>query len=175
MHCPNCAHPATADQQFCRSCGMRLEAVSKLVAEHSSSPGEIQKKADKVALEAAIVRSMFNWIMWGMIILGIGVFLLVVNKNLGIAKELGLLSSFLLLGGISVATAGVLKAIKQGTLVATTRQGNQISGSTDTTNTKPLPTHPIPAALPSVTERTTQLIGVEDPGTNKMMDTKARE
>jgi hypothetical protein len=84
MHCPNCAQPATADQQFCRSCGMSLEAVSKLVAEHSSSPVEIQKKADKVALEAAIVRSMFNWLMWGMIILGLGVFLLIVNKNIGI-------------------------------------------------------------------------------------------
>ena len=43
------------------------------------------------------------------------------------------------------------------------------------TNTKPLPTHPIPTLLPSVTERTTQLIGVEDVRTNKMMDTKARE
>lgn len=151
---------------------MSLEAVSKLVAEHSSSPVEIQKKADKVALEAAIVRSMFNWIMWGMIILGFGVFLLVVNKNLGIGPHLNLPISVLILGGVGVVAAGVLKAIKQGTLLATTRQDNQISGSTDT---KSLPTHPIPAALPSVTERTTQLIGVEDTRTNKMMDTEARE
>ena len=151
---------------------MSLEAVAKLVAEHSSSPIEVQKKADKVALEAAIVRNMFNWIMWGMIIIGLGVFLLVVNKNLGIGKEVGLVSSFLLLGGVGVAAAGLLKAIKQGTLLATSRHNNQISGSSDT---KSLPTHPIPAALPSVTERTTQLIGVEDARTNKMMDTKPRE
>ena len=172
MHCPNCAQPAVADQQFCRSCGMSLEAVAKLVAEHSSVPAEVQKKLDKVALEAAMVRTMFNWMMWGMIILGLGVFLLVVNKNLGIGKEVGLVSSFLILGGVGVATAGVLKAIKQGTMIATSRHANHISGSSDTQS---LPTHPIPAALPSVTERTTQLIGVEDTRTNNIMDTKARE
>jgi zinc ribbon protein len=172
MHCPNCAQPATADQQFCRSCGMSLEAVSKLVAEHSSSPVEVQKKADKVALEAAIVRTMFNWIMWGMIAIGVGVLLLVINKNIGIGSHLNLPISFLLLGGVGIVSAGVLKAIKQGTLLATSRNANQITGSPDT---KSLPTHPIPASLPSVTERTTQLIGVEDTRTNKMMDTNARE
>jgi hypothetical protein len=40
---------------------------------------------------------------------------------------------------------------------------------------KSLPTNLLPASLPSVTERTTQLIGVEDTRTNKMMDTNARE
>jgi hypothetical protein len=43
------------------------------------------------------------------------------------------------------------------------------------TDTQSLPTSPIPQALPSVTERTTQLIGVEQPESNKMMDTNARE
>ena len=151
---------------------MSLEAVAKLVAEHSSLPVEAQKKADKAALEAAIVHKMFNWIKWGMIILGMGVLLMVVNKNLAIGKEVGMMATFLILGGVGVATAGVLKAIKQGTLLATSRHANQISGSSDT---KSLPTHPIPAELPSVTERTTQLIGVEDTRTNKMMDTNARE
>ena len=150
---------------------MSLEAVSKLVAEHSSSPVEALKKADKVALEAAIVRTMFNWIMWGMIILGVGLLLMVINKSLAIGPHLNLPISFLMLGGLGVATAGVFKAIKQG-MLATSRNANQISGSPDT---KSLPTHPIPAALPSVTERTTQLIGVEDTRTNKMMDTNARE
>lgn len=37
------------------------------------------------------------------------------------------------------------------------------------------PTKPIPRELPRVTERTTQLIGVENGKTNKMMDTKARQ
>lgn len=172
MHCPNCAQPAAPDQQFCRSCGMRLEAVAKLVAEHSSEPVEVQKKSDKVALEAAIVRSMFNWIMWGMIIIGMGIFLIIMNKNLGIGKELTLMSSLLLLGGIGVATAGVFKAITQGTMLATERKSNQMSGSPDT---KSLPANEVPVALPSVTERTTQLIGVEEVRTNKMMDSKANE
>lgn len=172
MHCPNCAQPAAADQQFCRSCGMSLEAVSKLVAEHSSELVEVQKKADKVALEAAIVRSMFNWITWGIIILGVGVFLLILDRSLSIGKGFSIFTSFLMLSGLGIATAGVLKAIKQGTTFATGRRDNQISGTPDT---KSLPTNEIPDALPSVTERTTQLIGVEDVRTNKMMDRKANE
>lgn len=151
---------------------MSLEAVARLVAEHSSTPVEVQKKMDKAAIEAAVVSTMLNWMKWGLILLGIGVFLMVVNKNLGIGRELSLVSVLLMLGGVGVATAGVLKAIKQGTTLATSRQANQISGPSDT---RSLPTGKMPTSLPSVTERTTQLIAVEDAPTNKMMDTKARE
>ena len=163
MHCPNCAQPATADQQFCRSCGMSLEAVGKLVAQHSSSPAEVQKKLDRTELEREMVRYMFNWIMWGMIILGIGAAMIVVKKQFDLGKWFGLLSSFLILGGAGVAAVGVINAI---------RRSLGISASP---SNKSLPTSPLPTALPSVTERTTQLIGVEDTPTNKMMDTEARE
>ncbi|MGH9901852.1 MAG: zinc-ribbon domain-containing protein, partial [Pyrinomonadaceae bacterium] len=32
MHCPNCGKRTSAEQKFCRSCGMSLEAVSVSVA-----------------------------------------------------------------------------------------------------------------------------------------------
>ena len=151
---------------------MSLETVAKLVAEHSSLPVEAQKKTDRVALEAAIVRTMFNWMKWGVILIGMGVFLMIINKNLGIGKELSLMTSLLMLGGLGVATAGVFKAIAQGTTLVTGRKANEVSGSPDT---KSLPNNEVPIALPSVTEQTTQLIGVEDARTNKMMDRKANE
>lgn len=33
MHCPNCGTEAVGEQKFCRSCGLSLEKVSRLLAE----------------------------------------------------------------------------------------------------------------------------------------------
>ena len=160
MHCPNCGKPAAGDQQFCRSCGMSLETIGKLVAQHSGSPVEVQRRSDKVAMEQAAVRTMFNWLMLGMIILGIGVAMIVVNKNFDIGKWFSVLSSFLMLGGVGVATAGVLNAVRQGTGIAGPPKQQSLH-----TNT-------VPNELPSITERTTQLIPTEDARTNKLIDNK---
>lgn len=171
MHCPNCGKPATSDQQFCRACGMSLETVEKLVAQHTSSPAAVQKKLQKAEAEKAIVRSMFNWMIWGMLIMGIGVVMIVINKSFPIGNWFRLLSSLLVLGGMGVTCGGALSAIKRGAL-STRPPANQLSGPPDT---KSLPTSPTPAELPSITERTTQLIGVEEAPTTKMMDRKPHE
>src|ERR1041384_5418174 len=149
MHCPSCGKPATTDQQFCRACGMSLETVGKLVAKHTGSPAVAQAKLERGEAERAIVRSMFNWMIWGMLLVGIGVVMVVINKNFPIGYWFRLLSSLLVLGGMGIATGGVLNAVRRGTLPRSQPDTNE------------LPTSPIPAELPSVTERTTQLIAVE--------------
>lgn len=136
---------------------MSLEAIGKLVSQHSSSSVEIQSQNDKSAREQAAVRTMFNWMMLGMIILGIGVAMIVVNKNFDIGKWFSLLSSFLVLGGAGVGAAGVLNAV---------RQAANITGSS---NQKSLPTDSVPHELPSITERTTQLLASEETRTNKLI------
>ena len=171
MHCPNCGKPATTEQQFCRACGMGLETIGKLVAKHTGSPAALQAKLDRAEAEKVIVRSMFNWMIWGLLIVGIGVVMIVINKSFPIGNWFRLLSSLLVLGGMGVMTGGVLHAIKRGTLPSR-RERAQLAGSADTNE---LPTRQIPAELPSVTERTTQLIAVEEAPTNKMMDTSPRE
>lgn len=170
MHCPNCGKPATTDQQFCRACGMGLETVGKLVARHSGSPVAAQAKLDRAEAEKAIVRSMFTWMIWGMLIVGIGVVMVLVNKSFPIGNWFRLLSSLLVIGGMGVTVAGVLNAVRRGTLPGS--QAAQISHPPDTNE---LPTSLLPAELPSVTERTTQLIAVEEAPTNKMMDTRPNE
>ncbi len=163
MHCPNCGKPADGDQQFCRSCGMSLETIGKLVAQHSSSPVEVQQKIDKFAIEQAMVRNMFTWLTLGSIILGIGVAMIVVNKSFEIGKWFSLLSSFLILGGAGVATAGVLNAVRGAASISGVRPPNQ----------KSLGAGSDPGEqLPSVTERTTQLFPAEDARTNKLPKTK---
>jgi hypothetical protein len=171
MHCPNCGKTATDGQQFCRACGMSLETVGKLVAKHTGSPANVQAKLDKAEAEKTIVRSMFNWMIWGILIVGIGLLMIVIDKSFAIGKWFSVLSSLLMLGGMGVATGGVLNAIRRGTL-PTRREPIQIAGPPDTNE---LPISSIPAELPSVTERTTQLIAVEEAPTNKMMDTGPNE
>ena len=150
---------------------MSLETVGKLVAKHTGSPAAIQAKLDKAEAERAIVRSMFNWMIWGMLLVGIGVVMIVINKSFPIGKWFTVLSSLLSIGGMGIATGGVLNAIRRGTLPSR-REPHQLAGAP---NTNELPTNPIPAELPSVTERTTQLIAVEEAPTNKMMDTSPNE
>ena len=137
---------------------MNLEAVGKLVSGHSALPAEVQRKIDRKEEEQIIVRRMFNWMIWGFIVLGIGVAMLVINKSLDIGKALHLLGSFFLLGGIGISMAGLLKGIRQGTYISGKRPTNPELPSA---NPRALPTNPFPEALPSVTEGTTKLISSE--------------
>ena len=115
MHCPNCGKPAAPDQQFCRACGMSLETVGKLVAKHTGSPAAIQAKLDKAEAEKAVARTMFNWMMWGMLMVGIGVVMIVINKSFPIGDWFRLLSALLAVAGLGVAVGGVFLALRRGT------------------------------------------------------------
>ncbi|HTG87690.1 MAG TPA: hypothetical protein VL907_11675 [Pyrinomonadaceae bacterium] len=147
---------------------MRLEAVGKLVAGHNSTPLP-ERRSGKSELEQEILRRMFTWMTWGIIILGIGVVMLVFNKSFSIGNWLRFLSTMVCLSGVGVATAGLLSAIRQG--VSGKRPVDQISGSVDT---KSLASKAMPASLPSVTEQTTQLLSTEE-APDKLLDSNPRE
>ena len=172
MHCPNCGTAATNEQQFCRACGMSLETVGKLVAQHSDTAAETPNKLANAERERALVQKMFSRLMWGTIILLIGVVMLVVNRNFDIGRWFSLLSSLTMLSGIALGGAGLFDAMIKGASLSGRKSPQQITAGTDTQR---LAANPIPHELPSVTERTTQLIGVEDSKTNKMMDSEARQ
>ena len=141
---------------------MSLEVVGKLVSRHSAEPEVVQKRIARAEAEQMAVRQLFNWIMWGMIVFGIGVVLLVVGKSglVAMGAWIKLVSSCLMLGGIGIGAAGMLNAIRKGMQLPTSRRATvELEGSVEQ---KSLPTNPIPDSLPSVTERTTQLISPED-------------
>lgn len=135
---------------------MSLESVGKLVAQHSGviAASPAQSKLDKVRAEQQIVKYMFKWISIGMIILGIGVLMLVLNKNFDFGKIFGLISTFVVLGGTGCAAFGVLSAISKGASLAGTGSASQLPQ----TNEQALPMAEFRKTFPSVTERTTQLI-----------------
>ena len=137
---------------------MNLETVGKLVARHTGSPEEIQRRQTKAELDRAIASRMVNWVVLGLIVMGIGILMIVVNKTFDIGKWFRLVATLTTLGGMGVMVGGVLNSLKQGV---------QLTGRTPIelatpAEQKSLPTNPFPEALPSVTERTTQLINSSD-------------
>ena len=163
MHCPNCGNQSEIDQKFCRKCGFNLEPVSKLIV---NNPHAGQLKLERAEREKLALHRMVSWMMWGMLILLIGVVVIVINKTFNLDPLVKLLGTFITLGGVSVTMYGLLDTMRGG-------KGRPKSGAidvginnTDTgevvkaDTTRELEAR-LPVPLPSVTERTTQLIGNE--------------
>jgi hypothetical protein len=142
---------------------MNLLMVGQLVAQHD---GQSQDKISRRKSDPEIASCMFKWIAWGLVVLGLGVLMLVTGKTLlntkiidpFVAGWLRLISTYLILGGGAMPIVGVLNALRQSASLSPGRHSTRL---TETIDTKQLPTNPIPQALPSVTERTTQLIPVD--------------
>ena len=162
MHCPSCGNESSLDQKFCRRCGLRLESVSKLVAGHQT-PEAIKREAKKN--EQDVVRRMYRWMMWGFAGFLIGIVMLVVGKTFALDKIFGLVASLVLLGGTAAAAYGVMSAMRDG--VSPSKKLPEAFEPTalsepDTGND--LIEARVPLAVPSVTERTTELIGDKEDG-----------
>ena len=160
MHCPSCGNESSLDQKFCRKCGFSLEVVGKLLSEHPSTGKKLE--LEEVSDEKLALRRMVSWMMWGLLIVVIGLVLIVTNKQFLMDRLFNLLGSFLLLGGISVATYGVLDAMRGGGSKSkraklseeTKNEPDELAAA----NTTKELAERIPVPVPSVTERTTQLI-----------------
>jgi len=163
MHCPNCGNQSELDQKFCRQCGFNLEPVSKLIL---NNPDADQLKLEKAEREKVALRRMVSWMMWGMLILLIGVVVIVINKTFNLDPLVKLIGTFITLGGVSVAMYGLLDTMRGGKgrpKSAAIDVGSHTINSEESVKadtTRELEGR-LPIPLPSVTERTTQLIGDE--------------
>lgn len=158
MHCPSCGKPANAEQQFCRQCGMALQGVSKLVAAHSSQPTTL-KKAEQ---EKTVERRMFSFMTWAGLLFLAGLVMLVLDKNFDLGRWFSLTASLFLIAGMAGATFSVFRALREGSAPAKEDSSTESVKELKERETKSLPSERIPVPLPSVTERTTELIGGKD-------------
>jgi len=164
MHCPSCGAETTIEQRFCRSCGMDLETVSKLVAAHSS-PESL--RLEKSLTEKANRQRMYQSIKWGMTCFILGMATLAITKTLGLDKTFNLGPLFLLFVGMGIMFyGGVLAPMRDGASSSRKLPGlGSTSELPETETTKELPAARVPVPVASVTERTTQLIATEKVGT----------
>ena len=161
MHCPNCANESDLDQKFCRKCGFNLEPISKLI--RAGSGDDDDWKLSKLELDKLLMRRMVSWMMRGMLIMLIGIILIVVNKQLKLDQLVGLLGTLITLGGVSVMMYGLLDTMRGGGLKKGKPKEMEASSPSEiepASTTKELEER-LPVPLGSVTERTTQLLGVD--------------
>jgi len=162
MHCPSCGAETTLEQRFCRSCGMDLENVSKLVVAHSS-PEKL--KAEKCLTKKSSRERMYQSFKWGVICFLLGMASLATTRTLSLDKTYNLGPLFLVFIGMGIMLYGLLSAMR-----ASASQTSKVldAGRTgelhEAEATKELPSARVPVSVPSITERTTQLLATEDVG-----------
>jgi len=164
MHCPSCGNESSLDQNFCRKCGFNLEPVSRLLSVNLDAE---ELKLERAQREKQALRRMVNWMMRGMLILLIGVVLLVTTRQFQLPQIVHLLSTFIALAGVSVVMYGLLDTMRGGrgrpkSKAIENAEPNPAANNVKADTTRELEER-LPVPLPSVTERTTQLIG--DSGT----------
>jgi hypothetical protein len=160
MHCPTCGTDTNLEQRFCRSCGMDLEAVSKLVAEHSSPEG---LKQEKSLAKKDIQRRMYQSFKWGIICFILGMATLATTKTLGLDKIFNLGPLFLVFLGMGIMLFGALSPMQNhASRSREVPDPGRTAELNETEATKELPPARVPVPVVSITERTTQLIATED-------------
>ena len=159
MHCPGCGNESSLDQKFCRKCGFNLEPVSALITGETAID---QVKQEKSEHERRLVRRMFRWLSIGCLVLLLGVILVIFNKGFIHEPMFQSIASLLILGGVAVAFYGVVSSIMRGTYLPD-KTSNSPQRLSENRTTNELPDARIPLPMPSVTERTTQLIGEDKP------------
>jgi hypothetical protein len=149
MLCPACGTSATIDQQFCRVCGLNLEVIGKLVADHSAGSDEMQTKIDRAEVERAIAQRIVTWMTLGLILIGFGVVLFLIDEPLDLPKPFETLTPLILLSGIGIAIAGLVNGIRQGFQLSSKQPSTQ---SLQQPNQQALPTHRFEQQVSSIAE-----------------------
>ena len=159
MHCPNCGHTSSSEQKFCRACGMSLEKVVQLLSELSPAVRQetalgkreerLRRAAERagVALFASGGVVLFITICWAIIakiIIGKGE---VLQGTIFLAIFLGIAVGGTLLG-LSVPSGQAKPAVPPPSLPAGDPNARLLS-------------EPHLEPVPSVTDRTTELLTVE--------------
>ena len=155
MLCPNCGTKTTNDHKFCRVCGMNLEPVSQALAAHLSDGGAAAARAARGA-ERRSVRRMTTGLLAGVYVVLFGVLLIAFLPGRGF-KFLGVVAAFI---GIVAALVAVLFPLRS--------MGGAAAGHAPPAR---LPEGAAPTGrllhenrvepVPSVTDHTTELLGVE--------------
>ena len=154
MTCPKCGLETLADQNFCRSCGTRVQTMTtqRLAKPHVvTDPGRISTIGSKSRDERAN-----HFVLWGFILMLIGVAVGVVGKKL-------LYEDIVTVAGVLMSLAGMFLVVYPYLTPSPRKEGESILSSQPEVLTPPKPTEYLPDAstieyVPSITERTTNLL-----------------
>lgn len=105
MHCPNCGTQASADQKFCRSCGLELQAISQLVTQQLAGQTITTPSERAVERRARVARLLFL----GLCTLIGGAVVLEFEKRFELGTPGWLTGQILAFGGLLIMFYAVLR------------------------------------------------------------------
>jgi len=157
MYCPNCGKENSAEQKFCRSCGLSLEKAVQSLAEQlpalelDKNLRERQERVDRLIniVAGTAISILVGGVLWG-IIYGI-----IIVKGEVIA---GL---FFLAFIVGIVLFALLSLYSESLRKASGKRKSMQPPLTQASDTNELPPATQMEPLPSVTERTTELLTVD--------------
>jgi hypothetical protein len=160
MYCPNCGTKTSIEQNFCRACGLSLEKTALSLSEQLPAKVDQSLQAQKERLEKLGVAALT---VFGISVLSLLLFLLgqkLIDK--GLPGILAMLAALIIIvcGLGSVILFAKAKDLDEKS--SKRRQPNLTSGST-----KELLSEGHFEPVPTVTERTTELLAVDKRDTNR--------
>lgn len=164
MYCPNCGTKTSLEQNFCRACGLGLEKIALSLTEQLPARVDQSLQARKERLEKLGVAalSVFGLGVLSFLLYSIGYKLMLSQGNV--------IAGLALIGFVIMVACGLTSVIlfaraKELGDEATKRRPQQ-DLSKGTESTKELLSEGHFEPVPTVTERTTELLAVEKRDTN---------
>ena len=163
MFCPNCGKATSIDQRFCRACGLSLEKIAVSLSEQRPAKVDESLQQQKERLEKYGVAALG---VFGLGFLGFVVYLMVVKI---IAKGGDPLTLFGMLGFLLMVVCGLAAVVlfaraKDLKDKSSKRQQQNLAGGTQTGQ---LLSEGHFEPVPTVTERTTELLTVDKRDTKR--------
>ncbi len=157
MHCPNCGTQSSSDQKFCRSCGLSLEDVSKVVASHLSTPDDDHPSAKN---ESSSVRRVAILLFCGIATLLTGAMILGIGKRLLQSEVMMMIGLLAVIAGALLAAYSVISPLWHRPQMPRRPAQTKVWMESDSQiNTSP---EGLPDPFPSVTEQTTRSLENEE-------------
>lgn len=160
MFCPNCGTNISFDQKFCRACGLGLEKIAQSLGEQLPTQLEENLLAKKNRLERLGVTalSIFGLGFFGLLVYLVGYKLMISQGK--ILAALGVLGIIVLIasGLLSVILFAKANEVQE---EASKRRLKPAEEKSLPTNTAKLLEEGYFEPIPSVTERTTELLRAE--------------
>ena len=164
MFCPNCGTKTATDQNFCRACGLGLEKIALSLTEQLPARVDqsLQARKDRLEKMGVAALSVFGLGILSFLLYAVGYKLMMTQGNL--------LAGLAIIGFVIMIACGLTSVI----LFAranelgeeATKRHPQQDLPKGTEATKELLTEGHFEPVPTVTERTTELLAVEKRDTN---------